>query len=286
MLDILYWNTRRSKPNTAQALEDNSAYDVIAIQEPWLNRDPAKKGETYCPRASRYNLIHKTGGRAALYIHKRHAVAAWTAIAEADWCQVTLQGITIVSIYSESYHGGRWNSPLCEVVTRERIPRCVLAGDFNIHHPLWDRHGRHSPQAETLLALAQQWHLDLATPWGEPTHESREDRDSTIDLAWVSTELQAKYLGTVAYEGSDHRPQLVRIEEAAQITRQYRPPQGWSWTKMNKTKVQAQAAHLRYIAPEDITTPQQLDNIVDATIQQLQEVADFSTPRAKANTGH
>ena len=63
MLRILYWNVHRKKTNMAQALDDDGEYDMLALQEVWLNRDPAKEGETYCPRSSRYNIIHKTGQR-------------------------------------------------------------------------------------------------------------------------------------------------------------------------------------------------------------------------------
>ena len=39
----------------------------------------------------------------------------------------------------------------------------LLVGDFNLHHPLWDRAGRLTLEAGTLLTLAKRWDLTLLT---------------------------------------------------------------------------------------------------------------------------
>ena len=253
MLRILYWNVHRKKTNMAQALDDDGEYDMLALQEVWLNRDPAKEGKTYCPRGSRYNIIHKTGSKAALFIHKRFPVSAWTAECEHNWSAARLNGTTIFSIYSECYMGRAqpWSSPLEEIAAREPAPRCIMVGDFNLHHPAWDRHGRTSAKADMLLALVRHAGLELCTPWGEMTHESREDRDSTIDLAWATADLNAWWEGSRSLEGSDHRAQVVSMGAVP-------PPAsrraGWSWAQMDREKVMAQATHLTAPRAEDITT--------------------------------
>ena len=54
---------------------------------------------------------------------------------------------------------------------------------------------------------------------------------------------------------------------------------------MDKAKVEAQARHIRIPAAGELATPEQLEGAVEALIQELRQVADFSTPRAKASTG-
>ena len=85
-------------------------------------------------------------------------------------------------------------------------------GDFNLHHPLWDRYGRESACSDDLLQLAQRLQLGLATPKGECTRFAKGQRDSTIDLAWVSQTLPSHYMGSIhGLTGSDHVAQHIRV---------------------------------------------------------------------------
>ena len=157
---------------------------------------------------------------------------------------------------------------------------------MNLHHPLWDREGRTSPHAEVLLSLVHRWNLTLATLWEEPTRrrntEYREDRDGTIDLAWYTESLQVRYKGGLNYAGSDYTAQLVRIK-----SRQYQQPPsalpGWLWAKMDKDLVIAEAKTLKISLP--LSSPEALDSAADQLVQQLQRIADVSTPQRKTSYG-
>ena len=70
MLRVAYWNVNKSKLNIALALQNREEFDVIAIQKPWKNR--FIKG-TFCLKSGKYQIIHKLGSRAAIYIYKRFA---------------------------------------------------------------------------------------------------------------------------------------------------------------------------------------------------------------------
>ena len=95
-LTIVYWNTAVRDGLAAIALHDYREADVIAIQEPWVNKQTKT---IYCPARAKYHRIYNDG-RAALYIHKRHPPHTWEAEAYIDYCRVVLCGVTIWSIYS------------------------------------------------------------------------------------------------------------------------------------------------------------------------------------------
>ena len=70
---ILLWNTEGNK-QALEVLLEEAKYDLLAIQEPWINK--YTKG-TYCPRSSKYYLIHSREGRAAIFVSRRYRVGEW-----------------------------------------------------------------------------------------------------------------------------------------------------------------------------------------------------------------
>lgn len=285
---ILFWNVGNSKPAMAQAIDGEREYDIIAIQEPW--RNPNLPATTYCPRSGRYHLIYAgEGSRSALLINKKYSVSRWEAEATPDWCRIQLrtdegETMTVHSIYSPIPHrtstGARWQSPIHHLMTLNPPSRTILVGDFNLHHPSWDKHGRCTEGVEDLLTLSVSWDLRLLTPWGEPTRTRHRNRDSTIDHAWATQDLQVVYEGPEDYNLSDHRPQVVRVQFGASE----RPtPEGFNWKMMDKDRVAAEAAHLS--CPARMGTPQEIDEQCDYLIKELQRIATVSTPKRKASRG-
>lgn len=53
---------------------EEAKYDLLAIQEPWINRETRS---IYCPRSSKYHLVFRLGGKAAIYISKRFEIGQW-----------------------------------------------------------------------------------------------------------------------------------------------------------------------------------------------------------------
>jgi len=106
-LRILQYNVQKSKNGVMVPLVNGShtPYDIIAIQEPWLN---LMLNITYYPRSCKYNLVFPQQGRArtCLLINKQIPLARWRAGAEADysWVQIDFESgpITIHNVYSES----------------------------------------------------------------------------------------------------------------------------------------------------------------------------------------
>jgi len=242
VVSILLWNTEGNR-ESIQVLLEEAKYDILAIQEPWINH---LTRSTYCPRSSKYHLIHQTEGRAALYISKQIPTSQWEYRATREWCWVRLSGyepgLEVWSIYNPPDHKGVPKALLEE--PRPELP-VVLAGDFNLFHPLWDYYGREEERAEDLLKLALQWDLQLRTPWATTTREpqgTQRGRPSTIDHFWASEALKTTYYGVRERGKSDHYPQVLEVEQG--YPTEDPAPLGWSWAKMDKKRVQAEAALL------------------------------------------
>src|SRR5208282_5117154 len=134
-------------------------------------------------------------------------------------------------------------SPIPELVTLSIPGRYVFVGDFNLHHPAWDKEERTLAKANELLALAQRWRLELATPWRTVTRFRHDYRDSTIDLTWATDGLNTTYKGDLGYAGSDHLAQLIIVDDGTISQNPVQAPPGWSWTLINRNVVAAAAAH-------------------------------------------
>ena len=106
-------------------------------------------------------------------------------------------------------------------------------GDFNLYHPLWDQKGRTTWGSEDLLELAERWHLELITPWGEVTWSQHGKESLTLDHAWASRDLDVRYKGDPGYTGSNHTAQVIRITRGAPATHRQAAPEGWCWKKMD-----------------------------------------------------
>ena len=100
MLDILYWNTRTVAGLTYKALWAQGNYDVIALQEPHIQ----KSGTPANPGRSNYYMVYNSG-KAVLYIHKKHQPGLWSSSAGENWCSVTFHKdkVTVYSIYNPNH---------------------------------------------------------------------------------------------------------------------------------------------------------------------------------------
>ncbi|EAQ91377.1 hypothetical protein CHGG_03312 [Chaetomium globosum CBS 148.51] len=206
-IKILLWNTEGIK-QTLEVLLEEAKYDLLAVQEPWINKETKS---TYCPRGSRYHLVYKLEGRAAIYVSKRFEIRQWDSEATENWCRVWFleadlggegRGFELWSIYNPP--GGENVPRALQGRPRPSHP-VVLAGDFNLKHPLWDEFGRYDRKSEDLLKLI--------------------------------------YYGEECRGKSDHYPTGARGRGRAWAEAQPNPD-GWAWKKMDKERVKAESTLL------------------------------------------
>ena len=273
---IVTWNMGKRHPCGLEALEDGSV-DVILGQEVPIKRsvkDTLGGGST-----SKYWKVWG-GGRAGVWVNKRWDRSTWrTVVTEKDVVGVELQGLQVFSVYSPG-HCTNWETPLSKLVEMESPNRAIVAGDFNLHHPMWSKDDRHSPGAELLLELATKWDLELITTPGEPTWFRQGYRDSTLDLFWGTTNVRSRFEGAWEWSGSDHVPQLatVWLEEASPMPSTPKP----NWKLMNPERVKERAEGL------DIgwaSTPAELDQMADRLVQELGEIQDETVPKTRGSGG-
>src|SRR5579859_588413 len=97
---------------------------------------------------------------------------------------------------------------------RHQYESITIVGDFNLHHPLWNRpeYDIHDREAEDLIDLMATNGLDLILPAGTITFPRS---STTIDLVWGNTQMEDKVLKCkVAHNhdhGSDHYPIITTL---------------------------------------------------------------------------
>jgi Reverse transcriptase (RNA-dependent DNA polymerase)/Endonuclease-reverse transcriptase len=288
-LRILQWNVQKSKTGAMIPLlhGDTPEYDVIAIQEPWLNPHALT---SYCPRSCQYSLAFPKEGhvRTCLLINKRLAPSQWTTSVQPDYCWIRITTdkgtVTIHNIYSETppnLHTRNWNTPIPLLQQELQHPgEHLIVGDFNLHHPIWGGPGVNQwhTGSELVFELMDEYQLELITPIGLITREKSQQR-STLDLA-IGTPNLAQRLVThqvlQGLHGSDHLPLETIITSHLPVTNPLARP---CWKKLDTEKLQALAKQIP--PPGTGLRPDEIDTYTEELVQLLQSFVQLTVPMSK-----
>ena len=290
-LRILQYNVQKSKNKVIVPLLDGpqEPYNIIAVQEPWLNPLVAT---TYCPRDCLYNLVFSKEGRArtCLYINKDIPLDQWQAGCEPDYSWVKLETelgpITVYNIYSETpetYRTIAWNTPIPRMLNAiQEQGNHIIVGDFNLHHPYWG--GRAVDQAHTgaelLLNQLRAGKLDLLLQPGTTTREKHGNAPSTLDLSLCTAGLTprvTKCKVTDEFHGSDHLPIETEfiVGNAAPRDQKIR----WNFQKMNSEAITDGAKWLQPISNATQASRLQIDRYVNYLVEFIQSLIHKTVPR-------
>ena len=254
-LKILQYNVQKSYSVMAALLRDPAVlqYDVIAIQEPWLN--PRDRAATHNPTQGNFRTwlapqqetedrpmlcflirdtvitehtrVTSTGtGR---FINTLHIV---TQIDDTD-TPVAIHNLYNPHSTSQVPHiqNGRFagipeNSilPELDLLLNDDSTYHVVVGDFNLHHPAWsgDRslpsNNRKSAEPPILLAMAVERGIELCTVPGTVTRHRTGERSTVLDLTWASDYLVERMTRCGVHDrfqyGSDHLPVATEFDLA------------------------------------------------------------------------
>lgn len=294
MIEILQYNTHRSKevlvPLSMSAGSDSLS--IIALQEPHQH---SFINSTSCPSSSPFFPLYPPTfrTRACFLIHRKLLGSQWhVEFPDPDIAILTLHlqniCITITNLYLpplRSYTADFPDrSPLFKVPNiLSRSTAHLVLGDFNVHHPSWNRPGdvSHHNAADTLLALTASQGLTLLTPPGLPTFQGRLNT-STLDLAFgsqdVASRLQECSVSFSSDHGSDHLPVRLLLDTAMN------PPPAkevYRWNTMDKDAVAAGSEHL--VIPPAFTSHQEIDHYVEYLQLFIRSLIDATVPHRSYN---
>lgn len=226
-LRILQYNVQKSRDVVLASLFQNPQvleYDVLAIQEPLRNPFIAT---TYHPLKAHFQLTYlgDPSTRVCFYIHKRINPSTWNVqhiskdISSLEITNLTSDNkICIFNVYNEV--GTSTIIDLGEAIVKlDAYVEILVLGDFNLHHPLWSivhRYNGHGiSAAQSLLTIIEEFHLQLLTAPGTPTHRWSQG-ESTIDLTFGSEDVASRIIyckiDTALDHDSDHLPVAVAID--------------------------------------------------------------------------
>ncbi|KAJ6436485.1 hypothetical protein O9K51_10967 [Purpureocillium lavendulum] len=290
-LRILQYNVWKSRDVVLASLFQNQRileYDILAIQEPWRNPFIAT---TYHPLKGHFHLTYldNDATRVCFYINKRIDPGTWNvSCISKDIISLSIRNsrsdsnINIVNVYNEVE--ANTLTILAETLRKlEPDAKTVVLGDFNLHHPLWSTwhrrpiHGRNTQQ---LLAIIEDFQLELLTVPGTPTHRWK-DGESTIDLTFATANVAPHVVHCKIDRDldceSDHLPVAVAIEWEWKAAS---PAKKRLWTKTN---IPILRQTVRDRLPQHCETTvlrdrDDIDALVASIINALGEGIDASTP--------
>ena len=266
-INLLQYNVDRQHPVQDALLADpeTNQFDIIALQEPALKSGTQR---LQCSRAAKFWPMEGWNGwttgmteeerrpRVAFFINKDLDSSKWQAsYCSRDLVQVTLKTpsgrIQVINIYCKpkEHHAARLSTTsllqqIQEVADKEAD--IALIGDMNMHHPNWGgqtvEHAHNA--AWDLIAISEELGLELATPDGLVTRQRANNRDSTLDLTFLSPGLYERLLrcNTIesADKGSDHKPIWTRIGGPTVRKERWK----WSWKDVDSEAISLDAEAL------------------------------------------
>ena len=270
-------------------------YDVIAIQEPWLN--PHIQA-TYCP----YTVLFPSTGRArtCFLINKSIPVSSWShdqSLLTPDYCQITFRlptgRFTIHNIYSQTpptVSTIEWESPIPTMlrnIENDDSEHLVVC-DFNLHHQMWggDRVERAHDGAICLVEAVEMGTLQLLNRRGAPTREKHGNRPSTLDLTLATLTISRRIVSCEVDRGavgSDHLPVITTLKLEHNISRKQTPR--WNFKKLNSELVEQGAMDIgAELQNLQLTTPTEVDYYSCKLVEKTQQLVEKTVPVAKPTT--
>ena len=294
---ILQYNLRKSLSRTHSILNDPSSsnYAMLIIQEQYWS-EYTKSAPTH----GSWTLIESgsypnRNPRSAIYINNRIIDTSAFRIITFPFPDVTAVAINTTNnskpmLVINIYNPGDENliTPLIEHlqqnINTSQYHAIITAGDFNLHHPLWNppQYRRHDQQAEELIEGMLQQGMQLMIPPGTVTFP---EAKTAIDLVWGNEHAINNMLKChIAMEndhGSDHLPIEIILNLTPQLTTPARPPYNFTKTDWKALKNKL----LEYLPPlperHTLTIEENIDRFANDLTEAIRKAIAETTPRKK-----
>jgi len=293
---ILQNNLNHNSASTDSILShpDSSQYALLLLQEQYCLRNTLSS-----PIHPSWTLIEPTvepplHPRVAIYINNRLIPSSMFApihfpfrdvVAVAINTELSHKPMLIINIYNP--HDYNLINPLREYLQQHIRPEdyehIIMAGDFNLHHPLWNPPGYRTQdrRADDLLEMMADYGLRLLLPSGTITFPRT---GHAIDLVWGNEVTQDVLLKCQVSVHNDHGSDHLPIEIILDLTpRAHTPPQlPYNYVKTNWPALEYKLTQLLPPVIDCVhATPATLDQYAHDLINALSTALAETTLRKK-----
>jgi hypothetical protein len=296
-LKILQCNLHKSNAKTHSILNDpkSAQFAVLLLQEQnWSNYT---NSSLLHPS---WTVIESTTTaeqppRTAIYVNNkilRTSSFQQTHIPFSDVTAITImtngenKATLLINVYNPRDHD--LISPLRQYlhqhINTEDYETVIMAGDFNLHHPMWNPQGytTHDSQADELVEMMADHDMRLLLPPGTVTFPNA---GTTIDLVWGNESAERTKIKCQISEDNDHGSDHLPIETILDL--QPRTPGqqtqlAYNYAKTDWKTLEAKlSTYLPDIINTDNSTPEILDQFAVDITKAFQKAVDETTPRKK-----
>jgi exonuclease III len=303
-IKILQYNVHKGNEITNSILNDptSAEFTVLLLQEQhWIKRWKSS------PLHNSWNLIQPTftgqRPRSVIYVNRSLNSSLYRTI-HLPFNDVTAIAIKttkeqkptlIINIYNPGINDEDMITPLQEYLRlhlrTQDYEAIIMAGDFNLHHPLWNppnydkQDQRDEPQAEKLIAMMVELGLKPLLPSGTitfPGDEAAGRAGTAIDLVWGNDKAQQAVLKCqIAADndhGSDHLPIQTLLNLELPVVCESRMPYNYAKTNW-KGLEQKIVKNLPTIINTDSATPASIDKFANDITEAIAQAVHDTTPR-------
>ena len=294
-LQILQLNVGRNWEAHETALQlafENNCHAVL-IQEPWIFTDRSRRISKHHPSFHQLAPIEDWSNRPRVltYIQKHpHLKAELVPFGPPSRDILAVQINTpqktalLVNVYNAPRNAVDEGQGLESLMTQTTpsLP-CLIAGDFNLQHPIWQSSAQPSPRAEPFLSWAESQDLTLTLPPDSLTRGR-----NMIDLSWANNALLSLGISSEVAADlpplADHDPILTTIQWGMNNLPRDTPPFRWSTLndKLFQETIQGEKRHVDGITSTlpPRPSPSQLDELALSITQAISTSLEVSTKRA------
>ena len=288
-----------------EEVSDN--FDIMLIQEPAATTFNAIRTPTnFRPVFPANRIGNEDKVRSVIWVNKKLDTKNWIELAIPDTNDITaiqLKGpygmLSIFNIYNDCTHSE--NEEILQGYIQNNSNRLlatenhhmIWAGDFNRHHPLWDRDedthlftNQANERAEELVGLLANYDMAMALPKGIPTLQhmvtgrySRPDNIfSTPGLAEHITRCEV--VPAFRPPSTDHFPIITHIQLPQERTR---TPPTHNFREADWDKFRRELRHklLTVPNPQVIDSPEQLHTVTTSLTHALQTTIEENISKTR-----
>src|SRR5579859_5260073 len=294
---ILQYNLCKNLSRTHSILSDPSSsnYSMLIIQEQYWS-DYTESA----PIHGSWTLIESgsypnRNPRSAIYVNIRILNTSAFRIIAFPFPDVTAVAVSTTNdskptLVINVYNPGDENliTPLTEHLQQNIDPSqyhaIIIAGDFNLHHPLWNppQYHRRDRQADELIERMLQQGMQLMIPTGTITFP---EGKTAIDLVWGNEHAMDSmikcHIATENNHSSDHLPIEIILDLTPRLTTPMQPPYNFVKTNWKVLETKLQESLPPTPTPETLSNEEAIDKFATEITNAICSAIAKTTPRKK-----